>query len=67
MTDLKPTRADKFTFGLWTVGWPAADPFGTATRAPVDVVESVHRLAEMGAYGVTFHDDDVIPFGSDTA
>jgi len=67
MSTLQPTREDKFSFGLWTVGWPAADPFGTATRAPVDVVESVHRLAEMGAYGVTFHDDDVIPFGSDTA
>ncbi|MCZ2840135.1 xylose isomerase [Modestobacter sp. VKM Ac-2985] len=67
MPDLTPTREDKFTFGLWTVGWPAADPFGTATREPVDVVESVHRLAEIGAYGVTFHDDDVIPFGSDTA
>ena len=67
MTSLQPTPADKFTFGLWTVGWPARDPFGDATRADVDVVESVHRLAEMGAHGVTFHDDDVVPFGSDTA
>ena len=62
---LQPTRDDKFSFGLWTVGWPARDPFGDATRAPVDPVESVHRLAELGAYGVTFHDDDLIPFGSD--
>ena len=62
-----PTPADKFTFGLWTVGWPARDPFGDATRAPVDPVETVHRLAELGAYGVTFHDDDLIPFGSDDA
>jgi xylose isomerase len=60
----EPTRADKFTFGLWTVGWPARDPFGDATRAPLDPVESVHRLAELGAYGITFHDDDVVPFGS---
>src|SRR4051812_24215799 len=67
MPDLKPTPEDKFTFGLWTVGWPARDPFGDATRPAVDVVESVHRLADMGAYGVTFHDDDVIPFGSDTS
>jgi len=67
MTTLQPTPEDKFTFGLWTVGWPARDPFGDATRPAVDVVESVHRLAEMGAYGVTFHDDDVFPFGSDTA
>ena len=65
MTDLQPTRDDKFSFGLWTVGWQARDPFGDATRAPVDPVETVHRLAEMGAYGVTFHDDDLIPFGSD--
>jgi xylose isomerase len=59
-----PTPADRFTFGLWTVGWLGRDPFGDATRAPVDPVESVHRLAELGAYGVTFHDDDLIPFGS---
>ncbi|GIF51601.1 xylose isomerase [Asanoa ferruginea] len=62
-----PTRADKFSFGLWTVGWQARDPFGDATRPPLDPVESVHRLSELGAYGVTFHDDDVIPFGSDDA
>jgi xylose isomerase len=61
----QPTRDDKFTFGLWTVGWPARDPFGDATRPDLDPVESVHRLADLGAYGVTFHDDDLIPFGSD--
>ncbi len=61
----QPTPADKFTFGLWTVGWQARDPFGDATRAPLDPVEAVHRLAELGAYGVTFHDDDLVPFGSD--
>ena len=63
----QPTPADHFTFGLWTVGWQARDPFGDATRAPVDPVETVHRLAGLGAYGVTFHDDDLIPFGSDDA
>ncbi len=62
--DLRPTPDDHFTFGLWTVGWQARDPFGDPTRAPLDPVESVHRLAELGAYGVTFHDDDLIPFGS---
>ncbi|GAA0352196.1 xylose isomerase [Actinoallomurus spadix] len=56
----EPTPEDKFTFGLWTVGWQARDPFGDATRAPLDPVESVHRLAELGAYGVTFHDDDLL-------
>jgi len=60
-----PTREDHFTFGLWTVGWQAVDPFGGATRAPLDPVESVHRLAELGAYGVTFHDDDLLATESD--
>ncbi len=64
---VQPTPDDHFTFGLWTVGWQARDPFGDATRAPLDPVESVHRLAELGAYGVTFHDDDLIPFGSSDA
>jgi xylose isomerase len=62
-----PTPADKFTFGLWTVGWQARDPFGDATRPPLDPVESVTRLAELGAYGVTLHDDDLVPFGSGDA
>ena len=62
----QPTREDRFSFGLWTVGWPARDPFGVPTRPPLDPVESVHRLAELGAYGVTFHDDDLIPFGTPT-
>ncbi|MEI8222616.1 MAG: xylose isomerase [Actinomycetes bacterium] len=60
----KPTPADKFTFGLWTVGWQARDPFGDATRGPLDPVRTVNELAKRGAYGVTFHDDDLIPFGS---
>ena len=64
--DLTPTRDDKFSFGLWTVGWPARDPFGDPTRGPLDPIEAVHRLAELGAYGITFHDDDLVPFGSDT-
>ena len=59
-----PTREDRFSFGLWTVGWQARDPFGDATRPALDPVESVHRLAELGAYGVSFHDDDVVPMGS---
>ncbi|GGM19096.1 xylose isomerase [Micromonospora yangpuensis] len=63
----RPTPADKFSFGLWTVGWTARDPFGEATREELDAVEAVHRLAELGAYGITFHDDDLIPFGVDAA
>jgi xylose isomerase len=63
----QPTREDRFSFGLWTVGWQARDPFGDATRPALDPVESVHRLAELGAYGVTFHDDDLVPFGTPAA
>jgi len=64
-TDPVPRPEDRFTFGLWTVGWQARDPFGDPTRSPLDPAETVHRLAELGAYGVTFHDDDVAPFGSE--
>ncbi|RKN35051.1 xylose isomerase [Streptomyces hoynatensis] len=60
----QPTPADKFSFGLWTVGWQGRDPFGDAARPALDPVEAVNRLAELGAYGVSFHDDDLIPFGS---
>ena len=67
LSSLTPTPADKFTFGLWTVGWQARDPFGDATRPPLDPIRSVNELAVRGAYGVTFHDDDLIPFGSDEA
>jgi xylose isomerase len=59
-----PTPQDKFSFGLWTVGWQARDPFGDATRPVLDPVEAVHRLAELGAWGITFHDDDLVPFGT---
>jgi xylose isomerase len=64
---LTPSPSDKFTFGLWTIGWAARDPFGDATRAPLDTVEAVHKLAELGAYGLTFHDDDLFPFGCSEA
>ncbi|MEO7753154.1 MAG: xylose isomerase [Terracoccus sp.] len=62
-----PTPEDKFSFGMWTVGWEARDQFGDASRPPLDPVDSLHHLAELGAWGVTFHDDDVIPFGSSDA
>lgn len=62
-----PTRDDRFSFGLWTFGWTAADPFGGPTRAPVDTVAAVERLAELGAWGLTFHDDDLFAFGSTQA
>jgi xylose isomerase len=60
-SDFTPRPEDKFSFGLWTVGWQGVDVFGPASRAPVDPVESVHKLAELGAAAVTFHDDDLLP------
>ncbi|MGV8912985.1 MAG: xylose isomerase [Rhodoglobus sp.] len=63
----QPTPADKFSFGLWTIGYNGADPFGGPTRAPLDVVHGVEKLAELGAYGLTFHDDDLFAFGSTDA
>ena len=61
----QPTRADQFSFGLWTVGHPGMDPFGDPVRPWLDPVETVHHLSDLGAYGVTFHDDDLLPPGSD--
>jgi xylose isomerase len=68
MTDpYQATPDDHFTFGLWTVGNTGRDPFGHETRPPLDPIEAVHRLAELGAYGVNFHDDDLVPPGSSAA
>ncbi|MBB6171895.1 hypothetical protein HNR23_001955 [Nocardiopsis mwathae] len=53
MTDHRPTPQDRFSFGLWTVGWRGATTFGRPVRPPLDAVEAVHRLADLGAYGVT--------------
>jgi xylose isomerase len=54
----------RFTFGLWTVGNPGRDPFGAPTREPLDPVDSVRKLAELGAWGVSLHDEDLVPYGS---
>ena len=60
-----PTPEDKFSFGLWTVGYGGSDPFGAATRPAMDPVYALEKLAGLGAYGVNLHDDDLIPFGTD--
>src|SRR4029079_14814245 len=60
----EPTPADRFTFGLWTVGNRGRGPVGFEGRPPLDPVEAVERLASLGAYGINFHDDDLVPFGS---
>lgn len=56
-----PKPEDKFTFGLWTVGSTGGDPFGDPVRDKLTPVEIVHLLAEVGAYGVNFHDNDLVP------
>lgn len=65
--DLTPRPEQKFTFGLWTVGNAGRDPFGGEVRNPVTPLESVRMLAEVGAYGVNFHDNDLVPFGASAA
>src|SRR6185369_14920347 len=62
-----PKPEDKFTFGLWTVGNTGRDPFGGPVRPTISPVEIVHLLAEVGAYGVNFHDNDLIPIDATPA
>jgi xylose isomerase len=61
------TSSDRFSFGLWTVGHRGGDPFGLPTRPPIAPEEITTRLAEVGAWGVCLHDDDLVPFGSPLA
>jgi xylose isomerase len=67
MVTLQPTPADKFTFGLWTVGNRGRDPFGEFVRPALDPVVAVHKLAELGAWGVNFHDNDLVPIDATAA
>ena len=61
MSNLTPKPEHRFTFGLWTVGSVGADQFGQPVRTTLSPVEIVHLLAEVGAYGVNFHDNDLVP------
>jgi xylose isomerase len=62
-----PKPSDKFTFGLWTVGNRGRDPFGESVRPAVDPVVAVERLSKLGAYGVNFHDNDLVPIDASAA
>ena len=64
---LTPTPSDKFTFGLWTVGNRGRDPFGDFVRPVLDPAESVRNLAPLGAWGVNFHDNDLVPIDATAA
>jgi len=59
--DYQPKPEHKFSFGLWTVGNPGRDAFGNPVRKALSPVEIVHLLAEVGAWGVNFHDNDLVP------
>ena len=65
--NLTPTPSDKFTFGLWTVGNRGRDPFGEFVRPALDPCDAVKRLADLGAYGVNFHDNDLVPIDASPA
>lgn len=67
MASYEPKPEHKFTFGLWTVGNPGRDPFGEPTRPTISPVEIVHLLAEVGAWGVNFHDNDLVPINATAA
>ncbi len=67
MDPFDPTPADRFSFGLWTVGNTGRDPFGDAVRAPLAPTYTVKKLAECGAWGVNLHDNDLVPFGASAA
>jgi len=62
-----PVREDRFSFGIWTVGWEGTDVFGGPVRAPMAADRAVRKLAELGAYGINFHDNDVFGFGDSEA
>lgn len=62
MSDYTPAPEDRFSFGVWTVGWQGVDVFGPGTRPPMAADRAVRELAEIGAYGVNFHDNDVFDF-----
>jgi len=67
MSVYQPKPEHKFTFGLWTVGSTGADPFGAAVRNKLDPASLVRLLAEVGAYGVNLHDNDLIPIDATPA
>lgn len=67
MNDFSPKPEHKFTFGLWTVGNIGRDPFGGPVREQKTPVELVHLLAEVGAWGVNLHDNDLVPIDATAA
>ena len=67
MTAYEPRPEHRFSFGLWTLGNVGRDPFGDPTRAPVDPIDTVKLLGQLGAWGVSLHDNDLVPFDASPA
>jgi xylose isomerase len=67
MADYDSKPEHKFTFGLWTTGNPGGDPFGDDTRPVLDPISNIRKMAEVGAWGFNFHDNDLIPYGASAA
>ncbi|MGE5607702.1 MAG: xylose isomerase, partial [Bacillota bacterium] len=67
MANYDPDPKMKFTFGLWTVGNIGRDPFGGPVREPISPVQIADLLGEVGAYGVNFHDNDLVPIDATAA
>lgn len=65
--EFTPAKADKFTFGLWTVGNRGGDPFGMQVRSPIPPERIVEKLSQLGAYGVNLHDNDLVPIDATPA
>jgi xylose isomerase len=63
----EPSATERFTFGLWTVGNPGRDPFGEPTRPRLAPEDAVRKLAEIGAWGVNLHDNDLVPIDATPA
>ena len=62
--ELNATPENKFSFGLWTIGNRGRDPFGEAVRPKIEITDMLKGLADLGVYGVSFHDDDLMTFGA---
>ena len=62
-----PQKKDRFSFGLWTVGNVGRDPFGDPVRRPIPPTRVVKKLSEFGAWGINFHDNDLVPIDATPA
>src|SRR5699024_6197332 len=62
-----PTRDDQFPLGPSPPGRQAHAQPGPPPRPPLDLTDHVRKLADLGAWGFTFHDNDVVPFDATPA